>query len=533
MVVIRPMAGILNKEEVMRSRMMAIGIACAVLLSAALPLQAADQFPLSKETAPHRELPGTGGDRSQVQALGTEFTFQGQIKQNGSGITGNADIRLTVYDDAVGGSQVVTPLTLTNVSVSNGIFTRTIDFGPIYEGFAKFVQIEVRFPAGSGNYTSLSPRQPLLAVPYAMGLLPGANVTGTGSNAMLTLFNMASDGEGLYSASEGTGIVAEAAAGNGLEGYSHSPIATGVYGENNAGGHGTVGRVTGGGIGVLGDGTNTGKAAVFARGDVELVDNCNLVMNGKASFGAATRQMIDLWEQSYGIGVQASTLYNRVDTIGGFAWHQGGQHVDTPGDPGPGGTRLMYLDSAGRLMARNGIWAQGLGINPNPLAVTGVSDADIEFRVNNAGEVFADGTFHPGGADFAELLPAEDGLEPGDALVIGRDGKLTKSTKTYQTSVVGVYSTQPGVLGGSNDVSHEGKAPLAVVGVVPVKVTDENGPIAPGDLLTTSSVPGLAMKASEITMGSTTTYPSGSIIGKALSGLESGQGTIQVLLIAK
>jgi hypothetical protein len=480
-------------------------------------------------------LPGTEGDRSQVQELGTEFTFQGQIKQNGTGITGNADIRLTVYQEPAGGNPVTSPITLANVSVSNGIFTQTLDFGPMFEGFAKFVQIEVRFPAGSGNYTSLSPRQPLLAVPYAMGLVPGANVMGSDPIAMLSLLNFASDGVGSYSSSEGTGLVGEGATGNGVEGYSHSAIATGVYGENNAGGHGTVGRVTAGGIGVLGDGGNSGgHAAVFARGPVELVDNCDLVVNsGKASFGSVTRQMLNLWDQSYGIGIQASTLYNRVDGTGGFAWHQGGQHVDTAGDPGPGGTRLMYLDANGRLMARNGIWAQGLGINPNPLAVTGVSDGDIEFRVNNVGEVFADGTFHAGGADFAELLPAEDGLEPGDALVIGRDGKLTRSTKTYQTSVVGVYSTQPGVLGGSNDVSHEGKAPLAVVGVVPVKVTDENGPIAPGDLLTTSSIPGLAMKASEITMGDTTTYPSGSIIGKALSGLESGQGTIQVLLIAK
>jgi hypothetical protein len=446
---------------------------------------------------------------------------------------------------------------LTNVPVSSGIFTRTVDFGAIWSGDARFVQIEVRFPAGGGNYTSLSPRQPLLAVPYAMGLMPGAQVSGNSSDAMLRLQNAASDGEGLYAASEGTGIVGEAAAGNGLEGYSHSSGASGVYGENNAGGHGTVGRVTDGGIGVLGDGANSGgSAAVFARGDVHLVDNSNLFVQnggnatvtgnvdvpngnvqvpiGKAGFGATSRQMVDLYNTDYGIGVQPSTLYNRTANLGGaFAWHQGGQHVDIAGDPGFGGRRLMYLDPLGTLIPRS-LRVDAFPFMPAPIEVWNFSHGnDREFMVTDTGEVYADGTFHPGGADFAELLPAEDGLEPGDALVIGRDGKLTKSTKTYQTSVVGVYSTQPGVLGGANDVSHEGKAPLAVVGVVPVKVTDENGPIAPGDLLTTSSIPGLAMKASEITMGGTTTYPSGSIIGKALSGLESGQGTIQVLLIAK
>ncbi|MEK7590933.1 MAG: hypothetical protein AAB489_01865, partial [Patescibacteria group bacterium] len=48
---------------------------------------------------------------------------------------------------------------------------------------------------------------------------------------------------------------------------------------------------------------------------------------------------------------------------------------------------------------------------------------------------------------------------------------------------------------------------LALAGRVPVMVSDENGPIRPGDLLTTSSTPGVAMKATK----------AGPIIGKALS----------------
>ena len=47
------------------------------------------------------------------------------------------------------------------------------------------------------------------------------------------------------------------------------------------------------------------------------------------------------------------------------------------------------------------------------------SPSDLRFRVTASGEVYADGAFHPGGADFAELLPAETGLTPGDVLVIG------------------------------------------------------------------------------------------------------------------
>ena len=76
-----------------------------------------------------------------------------------------------------------------------------------------------------------------------------------------------------------------------------------------------------------------------------------------------------------------------------------------------------------------------------------------------------------------------------------------------------------------------GKIPLAVVGVVPVKASAENGPIRPGDLLTTASTPGHAMRAEPMTVNGVTFYPSGVIIGKALEGLEKGTGVIRMLVM--
>jgi hypothetical protein len=150
----------------------------------------------------------------------------------------------------------------------------------------------------------------------------------------------------------------------------------------------------------------------------------------------------------------------------------------------------------------------------------------MEFRVTGNGNVYADGTFTPGGADLAEMLPAVEGLQPGEILVIGLDGKLTRSTQAYQASVVGVYSTQPGFLGGAgDDTDLTGKIPLAVVGVVSAKVSAENGAIQPGDLLVASSTPGHAMRGEgvELCFGRT--------IGKALEGLDSGTGIILVLVM--
>jgi len=160
-------------------------------------------------------------------------------------------------------------------------------------------------------------------------------------------------------------------------------------------------------------------------------------------------------------------------------------------------------------------------------------DADFEiyvgsnriFDVDESGDVYADGNFNAGGADFAEMLPAVEGLEPGDVLAIGPDGRLILSTEAYQTNVVGVYSSDPGFIGGRvEDRNSGGEIPLAIMGVVPVKATAENGPIRPGDLLVASSMPGHAMKAGP-------NPPVGSVIGKALEGLEEGTGVIRMLVI--
>ena len=154
------------------------------------------------------------------------------------------------------------------------------------------------------------------------------------------------------------------------------------------------------------------------------------------------------------------------------------------------------------------------------------------FAVERAtGNVKADGTFTGGGVDYADMLPvagkASD-YAPGDVLVIGSDGKLTKSSQPYSTALAGVYSTNPAFVGDARGLSEDKTAtennlvPVALVGLVPVKVSTENGAIKPGDLLTTSSLPGYAMKAIDPKIGT--------ILGKAMQSLETGIGMINVLV---
>ncbi|GEM_PF-6255376 len=66
---------------------------------------------------------------------------------------------------------------------------------------------------------------------------------------------------------------------------------------------------------------------------------------------------------------------------------------------------------------------------------------------------------------------------------------------------------------------------LALMGRVYVKATAANGPIRPGDLLTTAEEPGYAMRCPDLARCE------GAILGKALSPLESGRGVIEILLL--
>ncbi|MTI29349.1 hypothetical protein E1171_00830, partial [Cytophagales bacterium RKSG123] len=69
--------------------------------------------------------------------------------------------------------------------------------------------------------------------------------------------------------------------------------------------------------------------------------------SGALSFGSKTRQVINLWNTNYGIGIQGSTQYYRTDSH--FAWFKGGSHSDATFNPGSGGSVMMVLNDSGNL----------------------------------------------------------------------------------------------------------------------------------------------------------------------------------------
>ena len=93
--------------------------------------------------------------------------------------------------------------------------------------------------------------------------------------------------------------------------------------------------------------------------------------------------------------------------------------------------------------------------------------------------------------------------------------------------LAGVYATKPGVLlgrGVGRELSET--IPMGIIGVLPTKISAENGPIGIGDLLVTSSTPGHAMKADFSDLGRLI----GAVIGKAMEPFDGPEtGIIKVL----
>ncbi len=116
----------------------------------------------------------TAADTAQPLApdvpVGTGFTYQGYLDNNGSAANASYDFEFRLYDANAGGLQVGSTVVLNNVLVQNGLFTVKLDFGAVAFGQnARWLAISVR-PSGGGAFTALSPRQELTPAPYALGL---------------------------------------------------------------------------------------------------------------------------------------------------------------------------------------------------------------------------------------------------------------------------------------------------------------------------------------------------------------------------
>jgi len=145
------------------------------------PRLLASRFVLAVLSALASQLP-------PLLAQGTAFIYQGRLNDGANLASGIYDLRFTIYDLSGAGAIIAGPVTNSPVAVSNGLFTVALDFGAVFNGAARWLEIGVRPGGSASDFTTLAPRQPVSPTPYAMF----AGTAGTVPNGAITANKLAS-----------------------------------------------------------------------------------------------------------------------------------------------------------------------------------------------------------------------------------------------------------------------------------------------------------------------------------------------------
>ncbi len=429
---------------------------------------------------------------------GSLISYQGRLTNaNGAVVPDGAyGLSFTLRD---GTNQWTVPAP--GVPVKDGVFTALLDLGLatpttpalVFDPSKSWtIQISITGrPSGSEVVLGpLSPAQPITSVPMAQvaaSLQPGVNITagegvfsgkGTFGGGVGVDMRETPDSIAINGAGSRTGVAGFSPSGAGVEGYSPQGDAISAWSTS----------------GNLFKGSSVGTNQAVAWID----------RNGKGIFNGGVA--CDTRSLS---GSDAIMGYGQASGVYGYSPTQAG---------------LFGLTDTG-----DAIYVRVLG--EGTLFRGALSNGNTVARIDAMGRGYFEGGTQNSGADYADLVTVQGkaaDYAPGDVLVIGADPArpFTKTAAPYAKNVAGIYSTKPGYIGSKRGIgpATDNEIPLALTGIVPCKVTCQNGPIRMGDLLATSSTPGYAMKATD------SRRMAGAVVGKALQPLAKGRGVIEVLV---
>lgn len=443
------------------------------------------------------------------------ISYQGRLTNpSGTPLDGTYTMRFIVYDAPVAGSALWDSGNL-NVSVDDGLFNVKLGVDQAsFDGRARWLSIIV---AGE----TLSPRQEILPAPYALSLRPGADIVGDSIGAAdATLAG--------YAPATGTALYADANGGAGIFGDSENSY--GVWGSSNnswggyftsEGGYGI--RVDTSGLDHYDHGayvTSVGGYGVYAQsannqgiraeaGDVTGISP-PLGRVGVAGLGqlrgvhAASDTGIGIYGTSNSnyAGYFYSGAYRGVLASSASGYHAG-YFTNRGGSTQPG----IYVNGTIVASGSKAGYVVDVCLNDGPdllevgdvVAVVGMSDPVVgEIPVMRVVKAIAANAGAVVGVVDQRFIVEESG---GESLAYPAGAAPERATNN---------AIQPG----------EYLSVVTLGAFKVIKVDASNGPIRPGDLLTPSPTPGYATRATEMTPGT--------IIGKALEALETGQGAIAV-----
>ncbi len=391
------------------------------------------------------------------------ISYQGVLENAGAPVNGQIRVRFSLFEVASGGTAIATQ-TVNNVTATDGVFTANVDFGAAAFALAgeRWLAVEVQNPANSGPFVLLNPRQRLGASAFSMNTR-GVRVDSTGR--------------------------------------------VGIRGGNSAlSGVLNLSQVSG----------QDSMLSLRTEADTERwslalnTGNSNLEFKGSESFAHAA---FDLGSGSTAFGsaavVNPAGLSRVISITGRATGSFPGSAAVVTRNPVNGSVWTVGVNSAGSYsFFHNGVGGPSV-VSVPVLQITGGSDIAEPYDVASAG------------------LTAP---KPGMVVSIDPDkvGKLRVSSGAYDRMVAGIISGANGVATGltltQEGTVADGSLPIAKVGRVWAYVdADEGGAVRAGDLLTTSSTPGHAMKAEP-------GKSQGAVLGKAMSSLEKGKGMVLVLV---
>ena len=171
------------------------------------------------------------------------------------------------------------------------------------------------------------------------------------------------------------------------------------------------------------------------------------------------------------------------------------------------GTTKMFIESGGNVGIGTTSPTSRLDVQGN-ITIRDIATGDIAIQLGK-------------GLDYAEGFNVTDKtqIEPGTILCIDTEnpGKLKISENPYDKTVAGIVAGANGLGSGVRLGTQEFDCDVALAGRVYCNTIASSEDIEPGDMLTTSAVPGYAMKATD------NQKAQGAIIGKAMESLKKGE----------
>jgi len=263
---------------------------------------------------------------------------------------------------------------------------------------------------------------------------------------------------------------------------------------------------------------------------------------------------------SVGGGLPGASVYARTNSAAGIALWAHNDHTSSTdatavlsntgsgallkGFGGNGGEDEFRINNDGTMVFYNINHKRTVQIDPNEGGLASGSqitlyDSDGAATIEIDGDFGGDGRVTTqelqitGGSDLSEQFDIRgQGIEIKPGMVVSIDpdqpGHLQLSNSAYDNRVAGIISgaggIKSGMMMGQRGTEADGQHPVALSGRVYCWADASNGRIRPGDLLTTSDLPGHAMKVADHTRSN------GAILGKAMTALQDKTGLVLVLV---